>query len=140
MKKALKTVSCAKHGKNKKEKQSKHKVLFEVITGISAGLINGMFGGGGGMVVVPMLVDLLKKEPRIAHATAIMIILPMSVISGLFYASFGSFELKIGIPVSVGVVVGGIVGALLLGKLSSKWIIAAFSAVMAAAGVKMLFF
>ena len=69
-----------------------------------------------------------------------MIILPMSVISGLFYAAFGSFELKIGIPVSVGVVAGGLFGALLLGKLSSKWIVAVFSLVMAAAGVKMLFF
>ena len=140
MKNTRKSAVAGRGAEIANEKHDKRKVLFEVLTGIAAGLINGLFGGGGGMVVVPMLVFLLKKETRIAHATAIMIILPMSVISGLFYAAFGSFELKIGIPVSVGVVVGGLFGALLLGKLSSKWIVAVFSLVMDAAGVKMLFF
>lgn len=121
-------------------KPVKHEKLYSVLTGASAGLINGVFGGGGGMIVVPMLVYLLKKEPRVAHATAILLILPMSIASGLLYASFGSFRWQTGLPVGIGVVIGGALGAVLLGKLSSKWIIAVFSLVMAAAGVKMLFF
>lgn len=118
----------------------KHEKLYSVLTGIFAGLVNGVFGGGGGMIVVPMLVHLLKKEPRVAHATAILLILPMSITSGLFYAAFGSFRAEAGIPVTIGVVAGGILGAFLLGKMSSKFIVALFSVVMAAAGVKMLFF
>ena len=121
-------------------KPVKHEKLYSVLTGASAGLINGVFGGGGGMIVVPMLVYLLKKEPRVAHATAILLILPMSIASGLLYASFGSFRWQTGLPVGIGVVIGGALGAVLLGKLSSKWIIVVFSLVMAAAGVKMLFF
>ncbi len=122
------------------KKPVKHEKLYSVLTGASAGLINGVFGGGGGMIVVPMLVYLLKKEPRVAHATAILLILPMSIVSGLLYASFGSFRWQTGLPVGIGVVIGGALGAVLLGKLSSKWIIVVFSLVMAAAGVKMLFF
>lgn len=117
-----------------------HEKTYSVLTGVFAGLVNGVFGGGGGMIVVPMLVYLLKKEPKVAHATAILLILPMSITSGLFYAAFGSFRAEAGIPVTIGVVAGGILGALLLGKMSSKFIVALFSAVMAAAGVKMLFF
>ena len=118
----------------------RHEKTYSVLTGVFAGLVNGVFGGGGGMIVVPMLVYLLKKEPKVAHATAILLILPMSITSGLFYAAFGSFRAEAGIPVTIGVVAGGILGALLLGKMSSKFIVALFSAVMAAAGVKMLFF
>ncbi len=114
--------------------------LWSIVLGVVAGIINGLFGGGGGMVVVPMLVFLLKKQPKVAHATAIMIILPMSIISGLLYAGFGSFDYRIGLPVGMGVVAGGVLGALLLSKLSSKWIVIIFSVVMAAAGVKMLLF
>ncbi|MBQ7349198.1 MAG: sulfite exporter TauE/SafE family protein [Clostridia bacterium] len=118
----------------------KPKFFYYILTGILAGFINGLFGGGGGMIVVPMLVLLLKKHPKIAHATAILIILPLSLVSGIFYAIFGSFDLAQGIPTSVGVIIGGVLGALLLSKLSSKWIMIIFSVAMAIAGVKMLFF
>lgn len=125
--------------KNEQNKEN-FPIKYYVITGSLAGFLNGLFGGGGGMIVVPMLVFLLKKNPKVAHATAIFIILPLSILSGIFYASFGSFELKSGIPTSIGVIVGGILGALLLSKLSSKKIMLIFTVAMVLAGVKMLFF
>ena len=110
------------------------------VAGGVAGLINGLFGGGGGMIIVPTLTVLLKRKTQRAHATAILIILPLSILSGLFYAYFGSFDLRVGIPVLIGVTVGGALGALLLSKLSSKWLVIIFTVVMMGAGVKMLFF
>jgi len=124
-----------------KNENSSNKInLYAVLTGALAGLINGLFGGGGGMIVVPMLVMLLKCNPKKAHATALLIILPLSITSGLFYAAFGSLDLQVGVPVTIGVILGGVLGAFLLSKLSSKWVVIIFSIVMAAAGVKMLFF
>ena len=127
------------HNKKLPKKEIKRSLLA-VITGVLAGLINGIFGGGGGMVVVPMLIKFLKCPPKKAHATAILIILPLSILSGILYAMFGNFDLKVGIPVGIGVIAGGLVGALLLSKLSSKWVTIIFSIVMVAAGVKMLLF
>lgn len=124
----------------KNQRNPKRLNLYAALTGVIAGLINGVFGGGGGMIVVPMLIMLLKCDPKKAHATAILIILPLSLVSGLFYALFGNLNFQVFIPVSIGVVLGGAVGALLLSKLSNKWIIIIFSAVMAVAGAKMLFF
>ena len=124
----------------KNQRNPKRLNLYAALTGVIAGLTNGVFGGGGGMIVVPMLIMLLKCDPKKAHATAILIILPLSLVSGLFYALFGNLNFQVFIPVSIGVVLGGAVGALLLSKLSNKWIIIIFSAVMAVAGVKMLFF
>lgn len=130
-----------KTAKTDKESGASYKEnLYAALTGVLAGLANGLFGGGGGMIVVPMLVFLLKMPPKNAHATAILIILPLSLLSGLFYAAFGDFRWQVGLPVTVGVVIGGTLGALLLKKMSSKWVIIVFSAVMAAAGIKMLFF
>lgn len=123
----------------KKQKFMQNSNVLAVLTGAVAGLINGVFGGGGGMVVVPMLTFLLKRESKKAHATALLIILPLSIVSGLFYISFGNLNLNIGIPVMIGVVVGGAFGALFLSKLSSKIITIIFSVLMAGAGIKMLF-
>ena len=108
--------------------------------GVVSGFINGLFGAGGGMVVVPMLIRLLKFKTKQAHATAILIILPLSLVSGLLYLSFGNFNATVGIPTAIGVILGGIVGAFLLSKISSKWIGTIFSVLMAAAGVKMMLF
>lgn len=131
-----------KSSKNTSVKKDSDKKLnlIAVLTGALAGFLNGTFGGGGGMIVVPMLIMLLKCEPKKAHATAILIILPLSLISGLFYAIFGNLNLIVFLPVSIGVLVGGTIGALLLSKLSNKWLIVIFSVVMAVAGFKMLLF
>ena len=119
---------------------TKKEKIFAVLTGVFAGAINGLFGGGGGMVIVPLLIRLLKFEERYAHATAILLILPLSLVSGLIYASFGSTTFNVLIPAGLGVIGGGVLGALFLKKLSSKWITGIFSVAMLAAGVKMLFF
>ena len=121
------------------EKDKKNKI-YCVITGICTGIVNGLFGGGGGMLVVPLLIYLLKYPPKNAHATAILIILPMSILSGIIYASFGNVRPDVLLAVGGGVIGGGIIGALLLSKFSSNVLIIIFSVVMAAAGVKMLFF
>ncbi len=49
--------------------------------GIITGFINGLFGSGGGTIVVPALIFLLGMDDHKAHATAISIILPLSIIS-----------------------------------------------------------
>lgn len=116
------------------------KIISLVCTGITAGLINGLFGGGGGMLVVPMLTFLAGMDNKKAHATAIVVILPVTVASGFIYATFGNFHLPTGIPVTAGVIAGGILGALLLKKLPSERIAVIFALAMLAAGVKMAFF
>ena len=117
----------------------KEKVLL-ILTGAVTGVCNGFFGGGGGMVVVPMLVILLKLSPKKAHATAILIILPITIISAIISVVNGYYDLSIGIPTGLGVVGGGVLGALALKKIDNKKLIKLFALVMFIAGVKLLFF
>ena len=62
----------------------KNKIL-PCIIGIITGIANGFLGSGGGTVVVPCLEKFMKTEPHKAHATAIAIILPLTVISAFLY-------------------------------------------------------
>ena len=124
---------------NNAEKKAKNKIL-RVLTGLSAGMINGLFGGGGGMIVVPMLGDFLGYKKKSAHATAILIILPISLLSGLIYSATGSFNASVVFPVLIGATVGGVFGAFFLSGFSSRAVAVIFSAIMLFAGVKTAFF
>ena len=123
-----------------KPANAKKETWKKILTGLIAGLLNGLFGGGGGMAVVPCLTFICGYPVKKAHATAILIILPLSILSGAIYFTFGKFDLKISLLVTAGVTAGGVVGALFLKKLKNKAVTVIFSVVMAAAGVKMLFF
>ena len=114
--------------------------LYLALTGALTGIANGFFGGGGGMIVVPLMTFLLKMKTKEAHATALAVILPITLVSALIYFVSGKFNYAIGVPTGLGVVVGGIVGAWLLGKLSAKWLTKLFAVVMLVAGVKSLLF
>jgi uncharacterized membrane protein YfcA len=110
------------------------KAAFGVVTGI----ICGFFGGGGGMIVVPFLEKALKMPTKRAHATAIFVILPVTAVSAAVYLLSGAFPWAQALPAAGGVLAGGVLGALLLTRLSNTGVQFLFAAVMVIAGMKML--
>lgn len=122
-----------------KTKSDKRKIIICLISGIFVGFINGIFGGGGGMIVVPVLIFLLGLEEKIAHATAIFIILPLSITSSIIYITKGNFEiLNLGLT-TLGVIIGGILGSVLLNKINNTLLRFVFAFIMIVAGIKMMF-
>lgn len=117
----------------------KQKVLL-IAFGSIVGFINGFFGGGGGMIAVPAMTIIMKTKPKIAHATALAVILPVSIISAITYLLSGdiSIELSPLLLAGAGVILGGIIGALLLKKINNKLLIKLFAVVMLVAGIKMI--
>ncbi len=116
------------------EKSKKNSVL----SGSAIGFVNGLFGGGGGMVAVPLLSELLGYTKKEAHATAIFIIAPICLASAITYIVNGFVDLTVLIPAMIGNVAGGILGARFLGKLPVKLVETIFIAVMLAAGIRMV--
>ena len=110
----------------------------ELLCGVAIGSANGLFGGGGGMLAVPLLQKTGLDAPH-AHATAILVILPVSAFSFLLYAYRGFCDFSVLIPSAIGVTVGGVLGAKLLGKLPVKYISVAFAFLQAFAGLWLLF-
>ena len=119
---------------------TKKEKILTVVFGAITGFINGFFGGGGGMIVVPVMALLFKMEQKVAHATAIAVILPTSIISALIYFFGGGSNIRFypAILTTVGVVFGGVLGALLLKKIDNKLLVKGFGVVMLIAGIKML--
>lgn len=107
--------------------------------GIVTGLCNGLFGSGGGTIVVPAMEKLLDVEEHKAHATAIAIILPLTVISVVLYTMKGYFDFPLVWKVSLGGIAGGLIGAALLKKLSGNVIRKIFGVFMIAAAIRMVF-
>lgn len=128
------------NGKNEGKRSSKTSVIARILCGGATGFVNGFFGGGGGMIVVPLLKKACALKEKEAHATAIAIILPVTILSGfLSSVSFG-VELSVLVPVSLGSAVGGVIGGLFLKKLDNKVLSFIFFSAMAFAGVRLCFF
>ena len=115
------------------------KNIKRIICGVAVGTANSLFGGGGGMIAVPMLAKTGMTEKR-AHATAILLILPVSFVSFLFYAFRGLCDFSVLIPTAIGVTFGGVAGAKLLGKLPTKTVNIVFAFLQIAAGIFLFFF
>ncbi len=114
------------------------KLIILSIAGVFIGAINGFFGGGGGMVCVPVLLLLGLVNQR-AQATAILIMLPISIASAIVYYTQGFVEWEGVLYTAIGSIVGGIIGACLLKIIPNKALKFVFAFVVIAAGIKMLF-
>ena len=116
----------------------KVKKINIIVFGVLIGLINGFFGGGGGMVVVPLLNKMFGLEQKKAQATALFVILPISLCSTMVYMTHNSIDFASGWPVILGIVMGGIVGAQLLNKFSNNKLKGIFIFFMLLGGIVML--
>ena len=106
--------------------------------GVVSGFVNGLFGSGGGIIVVPALIFLLNLDDHKAHATAISIILPLSIISTIIYFINGSIPIKIAIPVSIGGVIGGFIGAKVLNKVPPNLLRKIFGGIIIYTALRMI--
>lgn len=117
----------------------KKEFLYKSLIGFFAGIVSGIFASGGGMILVPAFMYLLKMEDVESRATSVICILPMVVTSGIFYYTSNYMDWKIGILCAIGGIAGGIVGAKLLNKLSDKFLKIAFAIFLIYASYKMIF-
>lgn len=120
-----------------KMKSSKKRNLFAIIGGICVGAVNGALGAGGGMLVVPIYQKIFKFESKRAHATAIITILPVCLVSAIGYIVAGNVETEPLFLVMIGSLIGAIIGTFLLKKIRSKIISITFYLLMFVAGIFM---
>ena len=122
----------------KEDKLSLKAKMILLFCGMVIGIINGFFGGGGGMICVPLLENVLYLESKYSHATAIVIIFPISFISAIIYLLSGSVETIPLVTVGLGVVAGGILGSFALKILPPKALRVIFALIMLAGGVRLI--
>ena len=113
-------------------------MLKKILIGLFAGLICGFFGAGGGMILVPGFIYVLKKEPKEARATSICCVLPMVIVSSIFYYKKSYIDWKTAILCSVGGTIGGIFGAKLLNVFPEKLFKIIFTIFLIYASIKFI--
>ena len=113
-------------------------MLKKISVGLIAGLISGLFAAGGGMIVVPALIHIFKLEDSKARATSVFAILPMVIASGIFYYRNDYINWSLGIKCAIGGIIGGIIGAKLLNKISTRTLRILFVIFLIYTSIKMI--
>jgi uncharacterized membrane protein YfcA len=106
--------------------------------GAATGLAGGLLGVGGGFVMVPAMVYLMKTPQREANGTSLAVIVPVAIVGATILGSGHQVDLEVGIALAIGAVGGAVLGARLTLHISDVGLRRAFGVVAIAAGLLMI--
>jgi uncharacterized membrane protein YfcA len=109
-----------------------------IAVGVVAGFLSGLFGVGGGILIVPALVVLMQMDQRLAHGTSLAAVLPIALSSTLGYALGGKVDWPVAALLAVGAVAGAVAGTHALRILPQRALALAFAGLLAATAVRLL--
>ena len=99
------------------EKKTKYR-----LSGVVAGLTNGIFGGGGGIPLLVLLTKWAGVEEKKAFATCVAVIFPMCAVSAALWYWRAELSLTAALPYLLGGFAGGLVGGRLFKKVPGLWL------------------
>ena len=94
--------------------------LAFVLIGLAAGFLSGLFGVGGGILIVPALVLAARFDQRLAAGTSLAAIVPTSLVGVVSYAVTGNVDWIVALILAAGAVVGAQIGTQLLATLPKR--------------------
>jgi hypothetical protein len=98
-----------------------------------------MFGIGGGVVIVPLLILLTRMPPRFAAATSLATLLLTSMIGAARYAGSGHIDWLAAMVIGAPAVVGVLIGIHFQKRLPADWLIIGFGVLIIGIGLKLVF-
>jgi hypothetical protein len=108
------------------------------VVGVAAGFLGGLFGVGGGLIIVPGLIALTKMDRRLAHGTSLAATLPISIASLATYVTQDNVDWPVALCITVGAVVGAIVGTQLLHVIPKNVLVVVFAITVLATATRLL--
>jgi uncharacterized membrane protein YfcA len=115
-------------------------LLILIVIGLSAGVLSGVFGIGGGVVIVPALIYLAGFRQHVATGTSLAVLLPpVGIGAVLEYHRHGNVNLYAAIVIAVTVTIGGYGGAVLANRLSGPYLRLAFGIFVLSLGLYLMF-
>jgi hypothetical protein len=114
-------------------------ILAGLAIGTLAGVLSGLFGIGGGIVIVPMLIAFLKFTPARAIGTSLSaMLLPVGILAVLKYAKSGDVDFKVAGALSLGIFVMAYVGAHIGLSIGNIWVNRGFGLLLLCVGLKFI--
>jgi len=110
-----------------------------LVIGLAAGILSGVFGIGGGIIVVPALIYLAKMTPQQAAGTSLAaLVLPLgAAIGAVTYYRGGYLQIRDALFVALGMAAGAWLGAMIATHVDALYLKRAFAGLMVAMAVKM---
>jgi uncharacterized membrane protein YfcA len=110
-----------------------------LLIGLVAGVLSGLFGIGGGVIIVPALVMLFGLSQQTAQGTTLaMLSIPVSLVAALNYTKAGMVSWKFAIFLAIGFVIGGFFGSKFAVGIDGAVMKKMFAILMIILAVKML--
>ncbi len=106
--------------------------------GTLAGLFSGLFGVGGGVVIVPLLVLWLSFDERLATGTSLAAIVLIAAVAAAVHGAYGNVHIREGLLVGLPAVAGVIAGTELQRRVSTRAISLTFAAILVAVAIDLL--
>ena len=112
--------------------------LFLVV-GLLAGVLAGLFGMGGGVIIIPALVYLFHFSQHKAQGTSLVaLLLPVGILAVIRYYRAGNADIHGGLLIAAGLFVGAYLGAIFSTGLSDWQMKKLFAVFLLAVSIKML--
>ena len=124
---ALSYFDIFSYFRNKNKPKSEAKPAMQksfwmfMLVGLGAGIFAGLFGKGGGIIIVPLLVSIFRYDAKMAAATSLAAMqLPVGLPSVIVYAQNGHLHLLNASLIAIGIIIGAFFGSKLGVKLPSS--------------------
>lgn len=115
-------------------------IIILVLIGLAAGVLSGMFGVGGGVIIVPALVFFLGLTQHEAQGTSLgLMLLPIGILAAYNYHQAGSLRIGYGLVIAMAFVVGGFLGSKLAINLNEMLLKRIFGGFMLLVALKLIF-
>ncbi len=109
------------------------------VVGVLGGFVSGFFGAGGGLIILPALIRILKLDEYKARGTTLATILIAILVSSIFYSKFNYFDFGMSLKIAIGGIIGGFIGAKVVEKFSRFLLSIIFDIFLLYVSLKMIF-
>ena len=93
-----------------------------IVSSVGAGALNGLFGAGGGMVLVPLMEKLTDIDEKYLFSSAVAILLPICIVSLIFADGWNAFSFMQALPYLAGSLLGGICAGIWGKRIPVLWL------------------
>jgi uncharacterized membrane protein YfcA len=114
------------------------RTLKLAVTGTTAGLFSGLFGVGGGTVIVPLLVLWLSYDERTATGTSLAAIVLIAAMATIAQGAYGNVVVSKGLLVGIPAMAGAVLGTWLQQRVETEVIALLFALLMIAVAVDLV--
>tara|TARA_B110000046_G_C12915070_1_gene364571 strand:- start:447 stop:824 length:378 start_codon:yes stop_codon:yes gene_type:complete len=118
-----------------------NEIVILILIGLVAGAFSGMFGIGGGLVMVPAMVFFLAMSQHSAQGTSLgVLVIPVAAVAAYNYYKEGELNIKFALIIGLSFVIGGYFGSKFSLGMSEVILKRSFGVLMLAMAIKLIFF